>query len=122
MKKNGTWLFSADLSSSKTHACLDAVRRHLGKKFELAGDDYKFIWIDEFPLFEYDEEEKKTLCQAPPVLDAIKKDLDVFMSGSIEEVKSLTAIVTMLFVMVTNFLVDRSEFMIQRFRRECLNS
>ena len=90
-EENGTWLFSADLSSSKTHACLDAVRRHLGKKFELAGDDYKFIWIDEFPLFEYDEEEKRLYAKHHPFSMPSKKDLDVFMSGSIEEVKSLTA-------------------------------
>ena len=50
---------------------MDAVRRHLGGKFELAADRYDFLWIDEFPLFDFDAEEKKTSGNAPSFFYAI---------------------------------------------------
>ena len=50
----GTWLFFAD-ETSIVHASADALRRHLGKALELCGDEYKFLWVNDFPLFEYDD-------------------------------------------------------------------
>ena len=39
---------------------LGQVRRFLGRKLGLAApDDFKFVWITEFPLFEWNEEESK---------------------------------------------------------------
>lgn len=59
--KNGDLLlFVAD--SNKKTACisLGAVRSKLGKDLGLAkADDFKFAWIIDFPLFEWNEDEKK---------------------------------------------------------------
>ena len=49
----GTWLMCADLNHHQSHACMDAVRRHLGKKFDLYCEGYKFLWIDQFPIFDF---------------------------------------------------------------------
>lgn len=50
----GTWLFFAD-EESVVHASADALRRHLGKELNLIGEGYKFLWVNDFPLFEYDD-------------------------------------------------------------------
>lgn len=39
-------------------AALGALRQHLARHFKLINDeDYKFLWVVDFPSFEYDEEE-----------------------------------------------------------------
>jgi len=50
----GTWLFFAD-EESIVHSSADALRRHLGKELKIIGDGYKFLWVNDFPLFEYDD-------------------------------------------------------------------
>lgn len=50
----GTWLFFAD-EESVVHSSADALRRHLGKELNLIGEGYKFLWVNNFPLFEYDD-------------------------------------------------------------------
>lgn len=87
----GIWLFSADKAHSTTHACLDAVRRHLRDKYSLAEDRFDFLWIDEFPLFDYDEQENRLAAMHHPFSMPSRSALDKFMSGSLEEVKDLTA-------------------------------
>jgi aspartyl-tRNA synthetase len=87
----GIWMFSADASHSVAHACLDAVRRHLRDKFSLAADRYDFLWIDEFPLFDFDQEQNRLAAMHHPFSMPSKDALEVFMKGTIDEVKDLTA-------------------------------
>lgn len=49
------------------NAALGNLRVHLGKKLNLVSDDkYNFLWVTDFPLFEYDEEEKRYVaCHHP---------------------------------------------------------
>ena len=52
-------LFVADVPKTARTA-LGAVRSRLGQDLKLAApDEFKFAWIIDFPLFEYNEEEKK---------------------------------------------------------------
>ena len=52
-------LFVAD-EIDVVSTCLGNLRLHLGKQLELIKkDDYKFAWVTDFPLFEYDEQEKR---------------------------------------------------------------
>ncbi len=90
-ESKGIWMFSADSSHSVAHACLDAVRRHLRDKFSLAADRYDFLWIDEFPLFDFDQEQNRLVAMHHPFSMPSKDALEVFMKGSIDEVKGLTA-------------------------------
>jgi len=48
-------LFSAD-AFEKAAEGLGAVRSHLGKKLNLITDDYKFCWVVDWPLYEWDDE------------------------------------------------------------------
>lgn len=52
-------MFVAD-SPSTTHASLGALRQELARKLELIDEtELNFVWVVDFPLFEYDETEKR---------------------------------------------------------------
>jgi len=89
--KSGIWLFSADSEKSKAHACMDAVRKFLGNKFELHSDSYNFLWVDNFPLFEWDEETSQLIPMHHPFTMPSKDNLEAFLTGKPEELKEMTA-------------------------------
>jgi aspartyl-tRNA synthetase len=80
-KEGDLLLFCAD-TKKKTNDVMDKVRRKLGAELDLISDkDFKFCWITEFPLFEWDEKEEKwepahhMFCMPKPEhLDLIEKD------------------------------------------------
>ncbi len=49
-------LVIADTNNTKALTTCGMLRNHLAKKLELKLEGYKFLWIVEFPFFEYDEE------------------------------------------------------------------
>ncbi len=54
-------MFMADTSAVANEA-LGRLRGHLGQKLNLARkDDYKFAWVTDFPLLEWDAEESAML-------------------------------------------------------------
>jgi aspartyl-tRNA synthetase len=56
---NDLLLFIADLPKV-VHQALGNLRLHLGEKLGLIPPDlYRFVWILDFPLLEYDETEKR---------------------------------------------------------------
>lgn len=76
--ESGTWFFIADDSHKVVHDSSDALRRYLGRELKLIKEnDYKFAWIIDFPLFEYDTELKRLFaCHHPftmPKLDNLDK-------------------------------------------------
>ena len=53
-------LITADKKKKTANVALGAVRSKLGKDLGLCGqDDFEFVWIIDFPLFEYNEEEQR---------------------------------------------------------------
>ena len=78
---DGTWMFCADSDSDVTHACADALRRHLGKKLDLIEDVYKFLWVHDFPLLEWNPDDKRYIARHHP-FTMVKKELtEDFMNG-----------------------------------------
>ncbi|MFL6005158.1 MAG: amino acid--tRNA ligase-related protein, partial [Gaiellaceae bacterium] len=54
-----TLLFCAD-AWSKTSAVLGHLRLHVGRELDLVDDEeFTFLWVDAFPMFEWDEEESR---------------------------------------------------------------
>ncbi|MBQ1272351.1 MAG: aspartate--tRNA ligase [Clostridia bacterium] len=49
-------LVIADTNNTKALSTCGLLRTHLAKKLELKLEGYKFLWIVEFPFFEFDEE------------------------------------------------------------------
>ena len=68
-------LFMADKPSVANEA-LGRLRGHLGQKLGLADkQDYKFVWITDFPLFEYDEDEKRHVAVHHPFTSPLEEDI-----------------------------------------------
>ncbi|MDA9189621.1 aspartate--tRNA ligase [bacterium] len=78
--KSGTWLFFADVNKSVAHDCADAVRRHLGTLFNLKSDSYSFVWINKFPLFEWDQEEARLFAKHHPFTMVSHDDQEQFFN------------------------------------------
>lgn len=60
-------------------ASLGALRLELGRKLNLIGPDnkeFKFLWVTEFPLFEYDEEENRYVAKHHPFTMPMEEDLE----------------------------------------------
>ena len=89
--ESGIWLFSADGEKNKAHACMDAVRRHLGQKFSMHEDSYKFLWVDNFPLFDFDEEANQLIPMHHPFTMPSKENLEDFLTGNPDKLKNMTA-------------------------------
>ena len=68
-------LFMADKPSIANEA-LGRLRGHLGQKLGFADkQDYKFVWITDFPLFEYDEDEKRHVAVHHPFTAPLEEDI-----------------------------------------------
>ena len=63
---DGTWLFCADPDLDTAHACADALRRYLGKKLDIIEDCYKFLWVYDFPLLEWNPDAKRYIARHHP--------------------------------------------------------
>lgn len=80
-KGDGLWLFCADVNETKTHDCADALRRHLGKFLKLINhDSYAFLWVYDFPLFDYDAETGALAAKHHPFTRPKDEDVELFFS------------------------------------------
>ena len=58
------------------YAALGALRLHIAKKFELFDpEQFNFLWVTNFPLFEYDKEEQRFVAKHHPF--TMPKDEDI---------------------------------------------
>ncbi len=70
-------LFGAD-STRIVNDVLGNLRNHLAAKLgEIPKDQFKFVWITEFPMFEYDEEEQRYQAMHHPFTSPREDDLDL---------------------------------------------
>ncbi|MBP9841483.1 MAG: aspartate--tRNA ligase [Simkaniaceae bacterium] len=56
--EEGDLLFFAASDEKKVNQVLDHLRRKLACDLNLIEDSYQFLWVDHFPLFEYDAEKE----------------------------------------------------------------
>lgn len=57
---------------------LGALRLEMSKRLELTNkEDYKFLWVTEFPLFEYDEEEQRYVAKHHPFTMPMEEDIEL---------------------------------------------
>lgn len=67
------------------YASLGAVRLRLGKELNLYDkDEFKFLWIVHFPMFEYDEEEGRYKAEHHPFTSIMDEDMDRFLAGEMD--------------------------------------
>ena len=69
---------------------LGALRSHLGHKLQVIppGSREEFLWVVDFPSFEYDEKEKRWVSSHHPFTSPQTKDLECLEKGEYESVKS----------------------------------
>lgn len=89
--KRGDVIFIVAGGEEVVNPALGELRRELGEKFELYDDDeYKFLWVLDFPLFQYEDGDLET--EHHPF--TAPKDLDKFMEmdpSSVKEFAELDA-------------------------------
>ena len=73
-------LFMADAPSVANEA-LGRLRGHLGQKLGLAGkNEYQFVWITDFPLLEWDAEERRHVAVHHPFTAPLEEDIPLLDS------------------------------------------
>ena len=91
-KGDGLWLFCADKNENIAHDCADAVRRHLGKSLNLIkGDEYAFLWVYDFPLFDYDAENNTLHAKHHPFTRPKDEDMELYYSNDKSKIKDVKA-------------------------------
>jgi aspartyl-tRNA synthetase len=91
-KGDGLWFFTADKNENIVHDCADALRRHFGKTFNLVNhDQYAFLWVYDFPLFDYDAEANTLGAKHHPFTRPKDEDLELYYSSDKSKVKDVKA-------------------------------
>jgi aspartyl-tRNA synthetase len=91
-KGDGLWFFCADKNFNVTHDCADALRRHFGKHFNLIDHDkYAFLWVYDFPLFDYDAEANTLGAKHHPFTRPKDEDMELYYSNDKSKVKDVKA-------------------------------
>lgn len=68
---------------------LGALRLALGKDLDLIDkDEFKFLWVVDFPMFEWSEEEERYKAQHHPFTSIKAEDMEAFMAGEMEAVRT----------------------------------
>lgn len=76
-EKGDLLVFVAD-SESVTHDSLGNLRNEVAKRMGLIREDhYEILWITEFPLFEYDDEEDRYVAKHHPFTHPVEEDIDM---------------------------------------------
>ena len=81
-------LFIAD-KEGLANDCLAKLRNEMGKRLDLIKDGvYKFVWITDFPLFEWNEDEKRYEAMHHPFTAPMEEDTETFLSVSLSELRT----------------------------------
>ena len=73
-------LFVAD-KLSVVFDSLGNLRNQVAKELNIVDkDEMKLVWITEFPLFEYDEEEKRYVAKHHPFTHPMEEDIDLLQT------------------------------------------
>jgi len=73
------------------HAALGALRLRVGKELGLIDmNAYKFLWVVDFPMFEYDEEEGRYKAEHHPFTSIKEEDMEKFLQGQTDNIRTNT--------------------------------
>ncbi len=90
--KPGDMLLILSGGTDKTRKQLGELRLEMGRRMGLMKHgDFKALWIVDFPLLEWDEEEGRFFAMHHPFTAPKKDEIDKMMSGDFETLKNLKA-------------------------------
>lgn len=89
--KTGDVIFIVADKEKVVVSALGALRLKIGKDLDLINkDDFKFLWVVDFPMFDYDEEEQRYKAEHHPFTSIKAEDLDKFLAGQTEDIRTNT--------------------------------
>lgn len=89
---DGWFFFTADKNENIAHDCADALRRHFGKTFNLVNhDQYAFLWVYDFPLFDFDAEAGTLGAKHHPFTRPKDEDMELYYSSDKSKIKDVKA-------------------------------
>lgn len=110
-------LFAAD-KNKVVWDTLGALRCHLAEQMGLLDKNvFEFVWITEFPLLEWSDEQNRFTAMHHPFTMPMEEDLAIIDTDPGKVRAKAYDIV----LMVTRLVVDLSESIRMIFRRRCLN-
>ncbi|MBI4823085.1 MAG: aspartate--tRNA ligase [Nitrospirae bacterium] len=77
-------LFVAD-KERVVHDVLSRLRLELGKRLNLISTGYKFLWVTDYPLFEWDEEEGRLTAMHHPFTSPTDEDMEMMLKEDIND-------------------------------------
>ncbi len=89
-KKGDLILICAD-KNNIVFDCLGALRLEIANRLDLLKkDEFKFLWVTDFPLFEYDEEEQRYTAKHHPFTSPMKEDIALLNTNhtNLEDVRA----------------------------------
>ena len=94
-------LFIAD-KPKVTYDVLSRLRLELGKRLNLIKPGYKFAWIIDFPLLEWDDEEGRFQAMHHPFTSPMNEDIEKLFSVNLSDLQLLTSIKAKAYDIVLN--------------------
>lgn len=89
--KTGDVIFIVADKKKIVASALGALRLKIAKDLDLINkDDFKFLWVVDFPMFDYDEEEQRYKAEHHPFTSIKAEDLDKFLVGQTEDIRTNT--------------------------------
>lgn len=84
----GDLFFILGGAPKKTHQALDHLRRRVAKDLKMIPENtYSFVWVTEFPLFAFNEEEGRFVSEHHPFTAPVEEDLP-FLESDLGRVRS----------------------------------
>jgi aspartyl-tRNA synthetase len=80
-------LFVAD-KEKVVHDVLSRLRIELGKRLNLIRDEFKFLWITDYPLFEWDEQQERFTAMHHPFTSPVDEDIEKLFSINDSELQT----------------------------------
>jgi aspartyl-tRNA synthetase len=84
-------LFVADMENV-VHDVLSRMRIEFGKRLNLIMNGYKFVWITDFPLLEWNNEEGRFEAMHHPFTSPMDKDIEKMLTGDIHNKELLSSL------------------------------
>ena len=76
-------LFAAD-KPEIANAVLSALRLHMAEALDIPREGHNLLWVVNFPMFKYDEEEKKYAAEHHPFTHVLDEDMDKIESAPLD--------------------------------------
>jgi aspartyl-tRNA synthetase len=81
---------------------LGRMRDELGKRLDLIGPGYRFVWITDFPLLEWNDEEKRFEAMHHPFTSPRDEDIEKMLTGDLSDKDLLSSLKAKAYDIVLN--------------------